>query len=536
MKKYWSLFMLAALLFASCQDLLMVEETLEAQQEVLELSAAADFSLLAKVQAKEANAGAYFPELTLKKNKSGEVKLKVRDRNICQLSSECKSSGCPISVLPDKCRPNGRITLKSAACNDCPSETVTLVFDKIEMSTYSISLPAGSPTLFEKIVNVNVVYSGLADTKETTYNYNVFVFADGTTALHSPAFGGSHGGVSIALGDLSGDGVNYLAQGNVIVKNDPAFEVATVKVTFNEPFGGSAPLTTSYMADCGTCQSGRTFQDRSYVFDVKFAPGQNPAGSTYSITTTMLNAKGEVVGQSLTTESVVQKSDFTGRIKRVRVRESGEGSNEYKIIGTVEGDSKGEVASLDIRFKDTFLGTPPIPSQVIATLRNINPENGNKRFVFDPLVFEGGARPVGETYTVLATMLDAQGRPMANAAELNVVVEGNDLAEPVLMGTTLTSEDGGATWDITVILQDKGNWVEKVVYEFIKPYNGPAPFVNPITLVRTGEAPDGVETYTASGIKFEGDPTDITYTAIVYQYGTGTRSTATQANSKAELL
>lgn len=527
---------MTALVFTSCQDLLMVEDTLEAQQEALEVSEATKLSQLTFEQTEGVNGGGYFPELSFRKNKKGEVRLQVKDRTICQLSSACQSSDCSISVLPKECRPNGRITLKSAACADCPSETVILVFDKIEMSTYSIQLPAGSPTFSEEVVSVNVVYSGLPDAKETTYNYHVFVFADGTTALQSPNFGGFQGGIRIEAADINGDGINEASVGTITVINDPAFEVAAVKVTFNEPFGGPVPLNTSYIADCGTCQSGRTFQDRSYVFDAQFAPGQNPTGSTYNITTTMLNAKGEVIGQSITTENVVQRADFTGRIRRVRVRQEGDGSNEYRIIGTVEGDSKREVVFVDVKFMDAADFPMAIPTHAVATLKRINEENGRARYEFSPLTFVGDAQPIGKTYTVQATMLDANSKPLANTVTMEVTVEGTRDEEPSIVSSTLTSNDNGLTWDITVTLEDKGQWVEKVVYEFVKPYDGPAPLVNPITLVRLGEAPGNVEVYTATGIKFEQNPAGFTYTALINQFGSGTRRSTGQASNKAALL
>jgi len=108
--------------------------------------------------------------------------------------------------------------------------------------------------------------------------------------------------------------------------------------------------------------------------------------------------------------------------------------------------------------------------------------------------------------------------------------------EPVIISSSLTSKDAGATWDISVTIQDKGKWVEKVVYEFVKPFAGPAPLVTSIPLVRTGEAPDNVEVYSATGIKFEKNPAGATYGGLIYQYGIGTRITASQANNKAELL
>jgi hypothetical protein len=257
-------------------------------------------------------------------------------------------------------------------------------------------------------------------------------------------------------------------------------------------------------------------------------------GNTYLVTATMFDVNGKPVGPSVTTEQVIQKADFTGRIRRVRIREVNDGSGLYKVIGTVEGDTKGEVASLDIKFTNVTDVPLAVPNNSIAAFTRINEENGRARYEFSPLTFEGGARPIGKTYTVKATMLGADGKPLANAVTMEVTVEGEQPAT-TLVSSQLVSYDKGATWQMIVKLKNPLATTEYLEAEFIKPYAGPAP-IEPVTkLYRSGEEPDGVLVYSAP-VKFDGNPLGFEYGTFVYQFGSGTRTASTQASSKAELL
>lgn len=106
--------------------------------------------------------------------------------------------------------------------------------------------------------------------------------------------------------------------------------------------------------------------------------------------------------------------------------------------------------------------------------------------------------------------------------------------EPVILGSRLGSTSFGEQWQLEIAIADLGEWVETVNYVF-EPGEGPAPLVSelPMELTRTE---GNLRVYTSPKFSFNGNPTGFNYGGIVYQFGTGTRSTAGNANNKAELL
>jgi hypothetical protein len=376
-------------------------------------------------------------------------------------------------------------------------------------------MPTGSGNYADQIVDVIINYS-FSSGGDKVWNFHVWNFADGTTALQWPYF---NGGVHVTAADVDGDGISEL-RARVIVTNDPAGVVTNVILQLKAP-GFQIPEKV-------------VMEKESDFYGATIPVSTNPLGSTFWATATMEDAKGNQVGQSFSSEVVVQKADFTGRIRRVRIREMNNGSDVYKVIGTVEGDAKGEVASLDIKFTDATDVPLAVPNNVMAAFTRIYEENGRARYEFSPLTFEGGARPIGKTYTVKATMLGADGKPLANAVTLEVTVEGEQPAT-ALVSSQLVSYDKGATWQMIVKLKNPLATTEYLEAEFIKPYAGPAPIESVTKLYRSGEEPDGVLVYSAP-VKFEGNPLGFEYGTLICQFGSGTRTSAGQANNKAELL
>ena len=106
--------------------------------------------------------------------------------------------------------------------------------------------------------------------------------------------------------------------------------------------------------------------------------------------------------------------------------------------------------------------------------------------------------------------------------------------EPEVLGSRLGSSSFGEQWKLEIAIADLGDWVEKVNYVFT-PSEGPAPLVAelPMQLTRTE---GNLRVYTSAKFSFNGNPTGFNVGGIVYLFGTGTRSTAGNANNKAELL
>jgi hypothetical protein len=106
--------------------------------------------------------------------------------------------------------------------------------------------------------------------------------------------------------------------------------------------------------------------------------------------------------------------------------------------------------------------------------------------------------------------------------------------EPVILGSRLGSTSFGEQWQLEIAIADLGDWVETVNYVF-EPGEGPSPLVAelPMQLTRTE---GNLRVYTSPKFSFNGNPTGNNVGGIVYMFGTGTRSSAGNANNKAELL
>jgi hypothetical protein len=385
-----TLVMLLALSMVSCEELLIEKE---ATTEVSNL--AIDETTLLKEELNMMSpdeAQSKFPALTFKKNQKGNYRLIIKDKAI---------------TSPD---PNGtvNVSLTVRKGGEDPIEEVTFTFGGIDR-VMSVPMPAGTGNYGNQIVEVSINYV-FGNGGEKQWNFHVWNYADGSTALQRPEVAKVH-----FVDDWQGE-TSYM-RASVVVINDPAKQVKSVELKFNEPFTGPKPLAI---------------------------------------------------------------------VNYLKKRES---------------DSIGE-------------------------------ESNRERW-FAQIPMTGAS--VGFTYSTGITLLGENGKTVGSPISGNVTVAVKKNA-PVMLSSTLTSKDKGATWDITVTIEDKDQWVEKMIYEFIKPYPGPAPTTNPITLVRIGEKPGNVEVYAATGIKFEQNPTGFIYTAMVYHFGYGTRSTASQANNKAELL
>jgi hypothetical protein len=114
--------------------------------------------------------------------------------------------------------------------------------------------------------------------------------------------------------------------------------------------------------------------------------------------------------------------------------------------------------------------------------------------------------------------------------------QGNWVAydEPLLIGSKLTSNNNGGTFNLTVAVAEFGDALETVRCTFGES-EGPAPIGGTSQMELVGEGAGGLKVYEVRGVRFNGNPTGSEY-EIFYQFGTGTRSSTVTMSSKAELL
>jgi len=98
-------------------------------------------------------------------------------------------------------------------------------------------------------------------------------------------------------------------------------------------------------------------------------------------------------------------------------------NNKSKVIVIVAEDNEAnEVSTVDVKIPTIENQPFPSPNNMTLSLQSEN-ENGNKRFVFKQLIFSSS--PVGSTYTMTATMKDADNNKVGTPLTLTVkVVEG----------------------------------------------------------------------------------------------------------------
>ena len=386
------------------------------------------------------------------------------------------------------------------------------------------------------------------------FEYRLFVFPDGKTALQKPT-------VKRINWTWEDGGVTDLDEWNprltLVVQNDPAEQVASAEVVFDEKTSNPAPITfKNYLKT-------KTKTGPALLIQGGVSWNANPVGYAYNVTVSLLDKNGALVSEPemVTTNRVPSKPKPSIHNVYIREIKDANGNLTHQMAALVLNINPERLGYVEINFTDTnFESKPPVlqkfhqmKQRKLRDLRDMqiiytgwdniindyaselqeNPlalDNGTE---FNPL-FEMSA--VGYTYTVSATMFDKNGKQIGKPQTFDVTVEGEtDKTEPVLLSTRLYSNDGGKTWNYEAVIQDNGQWVEKVQVEFVKPYEGPAPVYNPIGLTLVATKEGNIKMYSGK-VEFDGNPAGFIYTAIINQYGTGTRRTANQAGSKAELL
>jgi len=367
--------------------------------------------------------------------------------------------------------------------------------------------------LANEIVTIKLEYYNTDGKPVQTYNYDIFVYPDGKCALQKPQ-------VQSAVlwgrwdGEYEDDTTPWYWSCGIL--NDPAGVVTGVFVDFNDP---DFPVQYVSFETSSTVQTETLKVNIGRIeFTTKLLGDQG--FSTIAVNVKMTDEKKQPIGESQNIIALIQKGDFQGRIKRIRITERDWNQKDdmtFKVVGVVEGANRPPSGSkMTIKFHPEPTGKNPRPIQSVIGLptRSItNMGSSHERTVFsdNTLTFVDG-NPIGKTYSVTAILIGIDGIPLTEPFNAEVIVEGST---PEIVSSTLTSKDEGKTWDLSVTINDTKLWVEKLDIEFEKPYPGPAPDINPISLKQTGEAKEGLKTFIYSGIKFSDNPKGKTYKAKV---------------------
>lgn len=521
-----------------------------------------------------------------------------------------------------------------------PSENVSLNFEQVQVSYRTVvQIPGGANTYEGGVVNIDLTYFDQKGNKTKGLNFDVFVFEDGSTAVQNPKILGS----TISILKETDPAIELL------LTDDPANMVETVELTVTEVLTGMLPLQNPIRLKKYHKGLGEKDDIVSLRATIQDYFNETPNGFEFKVVGVKKNKDGKEVGEPFHIILTFREADFTGSVRRIRIKQLNESSN-FRTALTFEGndaasfvdyveimvktpdgtqsaiaypnkssleddekegttyiskalsgvevdraysvtavfygfdgeevgkatrnvlvesyqstdrirqirirelnsdavfriivdenitDTNEEAAYVQIEFNDTYGNPAPVSGTAILTLTRSDIEKMLNRYVFRPLTFEGGARPLESIYSLTATMLAADGTPVGHPVIKDVIVEtnnqGDENPEVKLLGSQIVSYDQGKTWTMIVKLENPEPWVEGLEVEFVGPFEGPEPTQNLIKLTPTSEEPGGVIVYSGN-VSFKGDAVGFNYGTLVFQFGTGTRSSAGSTSTKAELL
>ncbi|MBL7813172.1 MAG: hypothetical protein JNL57_13200 [Bacteroidetes bacterium] len=225
------------------------------------------------------------------------------------------------------------------------------------------------------------------------------------------------------------------------------------------------------------------------------------------------------------------------RILRVKVA-----NNENRVRRI-----KAEMYCEDIRFSYSSAWGKPLNDNTIAAamdFKAVGTDNDGNDYMDIVLPIEKGDI-VGAWVQGSITLLDEKGSQLGKTlsiAEQATVLDFDKKEDPEVNGIKFVSYDKGSTWNLIIAVDNFGGGLDSVTFQFDKEsrnfYGKKGGGKVTKIVVSSGGLDYNAyrQTYTASGLVFEKDPTGQILGGNVYLFGTGTRTTATQANSKAELL
>lgn len=114
------------------------------------------------------------------------------------------------------------------------------------------------------------------------------------------------------------------------------------------------------------------------------------------------------------------RGDFTGRIKRIRIRKKR--TSEYRI--TSKADGTGGINHYEVTINERE-GVTPIPSKFDLNLNGELDEDGFASFNFKALRFEGD-HPEGKPFLIAMTPMDKNNNPVGDTEKVWATVQDDD--------------------------------------------------------------------------------------------------------------
>ncbi|MCR9252090.1 MAG: hypothetical protein NXI20_16815 [bacterium] len=389
---------------------------------------------------------------------STQNRPKVRFRKL-------KNGATRVVLVDNEADTTGFLNLTLQCC-----ESISFTFQKIEHK-YRTRVEADAS--FEgQTVTIAIEYLDSKGNVTGNDKFEVYVFEDGTSAVQEPSF---------YENAISGTALGSELFLSVQAAGDPAgiVEEAIFDVVYRTKEGKEVKEQySSTEKRLYSSNPGYAFlMTKRTARPIEF--GEDDAIEA-TVSVSFKDADGNTVLGPQT--QALQFADFTGRIKRIRIKKRRTGSG-FSLSVVQGGGTPGVVATAEVIFEEPFEG--PTPSENVLTLDAKPSSNSNIRFVNKDLSFDGNA--IGLTYPVTVFLKDYEGEIIGEPLSTEVLVEDD-------MGDFEITVIDKTTYLFSVRFNNENKWIDNATIEFEEPFEGPAPLETTIELSSAGIDESGIET------------------------------------------
>lgn len=135
----------------------------------------------------------------------------------------------------------------------------------------------------------------------------------------------------------------------------------------------------------------------------------------------------------------------------------------YYRMTVIVDDNVNEVATVEVNFKESTTGGT-LPDPPAYTLTKSKESNGEKTFTEKKITFPSGSNPVGQTYKINLTMLDAGQKPVGRDEIQEVTLEAtSDIAlKSIILKLNTGAGDTSNTFTFNAVFYDVPKKTTKV--------------------------------------------------------------------------